>query len=84
MSQQLEHKRHTLAHLMAQAVLELYPHAKVTLGPAIDNGFYYDFDFRDGDAPGDADLKQIQKSMKKTPQQVDAVGVKGSIGRRST
>ena len=41
----LEHKRHSLAHLLAAAVLELYPEAKNTIGPAIDNGFYYDFNF---------------------------------------
>ena len=38
----LEHKRHTLAHLLASAVLKLYPNTKNTIGPAIDNGFYYD------------------------------------------
>ncbi len=65
MNQQLEHKRHTLAHLLAAAVLQEYPHAKLTLGPAIDTGFYYDIDFSAGDAPGDADLKKIQKGMKK-------------------
>lgn len=65
MSQSLEHKRHTLAHLLAAAVLEKYPHAKLTLGPAIETGFYYDIDFRDGAAPGDDDLKDIQKGMKK-------------------
>ena len=65
MSQSLEHKRHTLAHLLAAAVLEQYPHAKLTLGPAIDTGFYYDIDFSAGDTPGEADLKEIQKRMKK-------------------
>ena len=65
MNQNLEHKRHTLAHLLAAAVLDLYPHAKLTLGPAIDNGFYYDIDFSGGDTPNDADLKEIQKRMKK-------------------
>jgi threonyl-tRNA synthetase len=65
MEQNLEHKRHTLAHLLAAATLEQYPHAKLTLGPAIENGFYYDIDFGDGDTPGEDDLKQIQKSMKK-------------------
>ncbi len=65
MEKQLEHKRHTLAHLLAAAVLEQYPHAKLTLGPAIDTGFYYDIDFSGGETPGDADLKQIQKGMKK-------------------
>jgi threonyl-tRNA synthetase len=65
MSQNLEHKRHTLAHLLAAAVIEKYPHAKLTLGPAIDNGFYYDVDFSGGEAPGDDDLKELQKGMKK-------------------
>jgi len=65
MEKQLEHKRHTLAHLLAAAVLDQYPHAKLTLGPAIDTGFYYDIDFSAGEAPGESDLKTIQKSMKK-------------------
>lgn len=65
MEQKLEHKRHTLAHLLAAAVLEQYPHAKLTLGPAIDNGFYYDIDFSAGESPVEADLKGLQKSMKK-------------------
>lgn len=65
MSQSLEHKRHTLAHLLAAAVLEQYPHAKLTLGPAIETGFYYDVDFSAGTTPGDDDLKNLQKQMKK-------------------
>ncbi|MCA9354203.1 MAG: threonine--tRNA ligase [Candidatus Kaiserbacteria bacterium] len=65
MDQSLEHKRHTLAHLLAAAVLQRYPHAKLTLGPAIDNGFYYDIDFSAGETPGDSDLKGLQKDMKK-------------------
>lgn len=65
MSQQLANKRHTLAHLLAAAVLVDYPHAQLTLGPSIDTGFYYDIDFSAGDAPGDDDLKKIQKHMKK-------------------
>lgn len=65
MSQNLKHKRHTLAHLLAAAVIQKYPHAKLTLGPAIDTGFYYDVDFSGGEAPGDADLKGLQKDMKK-------------------
>lgn len=65
MDKNLQHKRHTLAHLLAAAVLEKYPHAKLTLGPAIDTGFYYDVDFSAGATPGEADLKSLQKSMKK-------------------
>jgi len=64
-NQQLQNKRHTLAHLLAAAVVQEYPDAVLTLGPAIDNGFYYDIDFSAGEAPGDDDLKKIQKGMKK-------------------
>lgn len=60
----LEEKRHTLAHLLASAVLERYPHAKPTIGPAIDTGFYYDFDFSGGEAPGEADLKALEEAMR--------------------
>ena len=56
-------KRHTLAHLLAAAVLELYPEALPTIGPAIDNGFYYDFEFSKPIA--EADLKDIEKRMRK-------------------
>jgi threonyl-tRNA synthetase len=62
--EKLSHKRHTLAHLLAQAVLEHFPNALPTLGPAIENGFYYDFDFG-AEKLGDEDLKKIQKSMRK-------------------
>lgn len=61
----LEEQRHTLAHLLAAAVLELYPHAKPTIGPAIETGFYYDIDFTGGDAPGDDMLPKIEKAMRK-------------------
>lgn len=44
-SEELQHLRHSLAHLLAAAVLELHPDAKRTIGPAIDDGFYYDFAF---------------------------------------
>ncbi len=60
----LEAKRHTLAHLLAQAVLEHYPNAKLTLGPAVDNGFYYDVDFG-ADKVSDADLSKLEATMKK-------------------
>lgn len=58
----LEHKRHTLAHLLAAAVLELYPDTKLTLGPAIENGFYYDMEF--SETISDKDLPKIEKRMK--------------------
>lgn len=65
--------RHTLAHLLAAAVLELYPHAKPTLGPAIENGFYYDFDFSGGEKPGDADLKKIEQKMRELIKHWDTI-----------
>ncbi len=60
---ELEKKRHSLAHLLAAAVLESYPDAYLSLGPAIDNGFYYDIDLKH--PLSDGDLKDIQKRMKK-------------------
>lgn len=72
----LEEKRHTLAHLLAAAVAERYPHAKATIGPAIDNGFYYDFDFSGGERPGDAELQTLEDAMRALlPSWVDMVGV---------
>jgi threonyl-tRNA synthetase len=56
--------RHSFAHLLAAAVLKLYPDAKPTIGPAIDDGFYYDFDFVT--PVGDEDLKRIEKEMRNT------------------
>lgn len=59
----LEYKRHSLAHLLAAAVLKLHPEAKPTLGPAVNNGFYYDFELK---TPlSDKDLPKIEKEMKK-------------------
>ncbi|KAL8136609.1 hypothetical protein V2J09_002610 [Rumex salicifolius] len=52
--------RHTCAHVMAMAVQKLFPDAKVTIGPWIDNGFYYDFDM---EPLTDRDLKRIKKEM---------------------
>ncbi len=63
--EQLMHMRHTLAHLLAQAVCNAYPHAKPTIGPATSTGFYYDFDFSGGDTPSEGDLKALQTAMRK-------------------
>jgi len=69
----LHNLRHSLAHLLAAAVLEIYPNTKNTIGPAIDDGFYYDFDFSSSPAQGrieegskvsDKDLEKIEKKMK--------------------
>ena len=55
--------RHSTAHLMAQAVLRLYPETKVTIGPVIENGFYYDFD--PVEQFTEEDLEKIEAEMKK-------------------
>ena len=67
---QLYKIRHGAAHVMAQAVLEMYPEAKIAIGPPIENGFYYDFDLGPGEdgkpltfAPDD--LKALEKRMRK-------------------
>ena len=65
MDEILHQKRHTLAHLLALAVRRDFPHALPTIGPAIDTGFYYDFDFSTGKTPTQEELKQIEKNMKK-------------------
>ncbi|MBR5046096.1 threonine--tRNA ligase [Candidatus Saccharibacteria bacterium] len=59
----LEKMRHTLSHVLAAAVTELYPTAKFGIGPAIDDGFYYDIDFGK-DKVSDADLAKIEKKMR--------------------
>ncbi|MEK7605936.1 MAG: threonine--tRNA ligase [Patescibacteria group bacterium] len=62
--EQLERLRHSTAHLLAAAVLRLWPDTKLTIGPAIENGFYYDFDFT---SPiSEADLPKIEKKMSDT------------------
>ena len=55
--------RHSAAHVLAQAVTELYPEVKLGIGPAIEDGYYYDFDRREGFTPDD--LEKIEERMKK-------------------
>src|SRR5919108_2160596 len=57
----LEVIRHSTAHLLAQAVKELFPDAQVTIGPVIENGFYYDFSYKRPFTP--EDLAAIEKRM---------------------
>ena len=75
MSQQVQEKyeesnlykiRHSAAHVMAQAVLEMFPDGKITIGPPIENGFYYDFDLPRNLTP--EDLEQIEKRMRQVIQ----------------
>ena len=56
--------RHSTAHVMAQAVTQLFPGAKFTIGPAIENGFYYDFDLPGGETFSDEDLAAIEAEMR--------------------
>ena len=64
--ERLHKLRHTCSHVMAMAVQKLYPDAKVTIGPATDTGFFYDFDRKEAFTP--QDLKKIEKEMKKIIQ----------------
>ncbi len=63
MNSNLNNLRHTTAHLLAAAILNLFPNAKITLGPPIDSGFYYDIDFGDEKITAD-DLAKIEQKMK--------------------
>jgi threonyl-tRNA synthetase len=63
---QLYKIRHSAAHIMAQAVVEMFPEAKYTIGPPIENGFYYDFDLPRNLTP--EDLQQIEKRMRQIIQ----------------
>jgi threonyl-tRNA synthetase len=56
--------RHDAAHVLATAVMELYPGVKISIGPPIENGFYYDFDFPDGVSLSDADFPRIEERMR--------------------
>ena len=66
-SEGLEVTRHSTAHLLAQATQMLYPEAQVTIGPVIDNGFYYDFAYKDGFS--ETDLAKIEKNMNQLVKQ---------------
>lgn len=61
--------RHSTSHVMAQAVQKLFPSAKLAIGPAVDNGFYYDFDLTDGHAFTEDDLSKIEEEMKNIVKQ---------------
>ena len=63
--------RHDLAHIMARAVQEIWPDTKVTIGPVIKNGWYYDFDRKESFTP--EDLITIEKKMKEIINKRDAV-----------
>jgi threonyl-tRNA synthetase len=60
----LELLRHDAAHVLAAAVMDLYPGVKISIGPPIEDGFYYDFEFPDGVAVSDADFERIEAQMR--------------------
>src|SRR4051812_48036437 len=60
----LEHIRHSLAHLLAAAVLEFWPETKNTIGPAVENGFYYDFEFPEGVTLSEKDFTKLEQKMR--------------------
>src|ERR671920_317589 len=60
--------RHDAAHVLAASVLELYPGVKISIGPPIEQGFYYDFDFPDGVSLSDADFERIEERMREHVQ----------------
>src|SRR5947199_2944622 len=87
----LEVLRHSTAHLLAYAVKELFPDAQVTIGPVIENGFYYDFSYKRPFTP--EDLASIEKKMseivkrdlpveRKEMKRDDAVAFFNSIGEK--
>ena len=66
-AQRIEMCRHSLSHILAKAVCELYPNTKLAIGPAIDNGFYYDFDLEKSLTPEDLDTisDKMQEILKR-------------------
>jgi threonyl-tRNA synthetase len=72
----LELIRHDAAHVMAEAVVDLYPGTKVTIGPPIDTGFYYDFEFPPGTRITEEDLPKIEAAM------LEHVGADEEFSRR--
>jgi threonyl-tRNA synthetase len=75
----LEVLRHTASHVMAQAVQSLYPEAKITIGPAIENGFYYDFDYPETFSV--EDIPQIEAKMQEIIQRASPV-IRKELGRQ--
>lgn len=63
--EQLQTVRHSCAHVMAEAILKLYPGTKIAIGPAIDNGFYYDFEFPKGTKFTETDFPAVEKEMRR-------------------
>lgn len=63
--EKLQTVRHSCAHVMAEAVLKLFPGTKIAIGPAIDNGFYYDFEFPSDHKMSEENFGEVEKEMRK-------------------
>ena len=61
----LQMVRHSLAHIMAEAIIKLYPGTKIAIGPAIENGFYYDFEFPADNKLTEDAFPAVEKEMRK-------------------
>ena len=61
----LEKARHSLAHILAKALLQLYPDTKLTIGPAIEDGFYYDIDLAHSITPDEYDAIEKKKNFQR-------------------
>ena len=73
--------RHDTAHVLAAAVTELYPGVKISIGPPIENGFYYDFEFPEGVTLSEADFDAIEAKMREHIA-ADEQFVREDVGRR--
>ncbi len=77
----IQRMRHSAAHVMAEAVLEIFPDAKLAIGPAIEDGFYYDFDLPRALTPDD--LPDIEQRMQRiSPENIHFCATAGRARRR--
>ena len=81
MDELLYRQRHSAAHIMAEAVLEMFPEAKYAIGPPIENGFYYDFELPRPLTPDD--LEQLDKLMRASDRRRQAVRAQRGVEGRS-
>lgn len=78
-SDNFDHIRHSAAHMLAAAVQKLYPGVKLGIGPVVEHGFYYDFQFPEGVTVSEDDLQTIEKAMRKI-----IAGNHAFVGRKVT
>ena len=78
----LELIRHDTAHVLAAAILDLYPGTKISIGPPIDDGFYYDFDFPEGVTVSDHDFERIEAKMREHVKADEHFDARGHHDRR--